>query len=44
MFDFMKHDKEIALSFHVGYQTDCKILIINMSLYKYSFTISLGDN
>ena len=44
MFDFSKHDKEIALSFHIGYQTDWKILVINMSVYKYSFTINLGDN
>lgn len=44
MFDFIKHDKEIALSFHIGYQTDWKILVINLSIYKYSFTISIGDN
>lgn len=44
MFDFHKHDKEIALSFHIGYQTDCKILVISMSIYKYGFMISIGDN
>jgi hypothetical protein len=44
MFDFSKHNKEIALSFHIGYQTDFKILVINISIYKYSFMISIGDN
>jgi hypothetical protein len=44
MFDFMKHDKEIALSFHIGYQTDWKILTINISVYKYCLIISIGDN
>ena len=44
MFDFSKHDKEICLSFHIGYQTDCKILVLNISIYKYSLIISLGDN
>ena len=43
MFNFYKHDKEIALSLHIGYQTDCKILVINMSIYKYSLTIDFGD-
>jgi hypothetical protein len=44
MFNFYKHDKEIALSFHIGYQTDCKVLVINISVYKYSLTIGWGDN
>lgn len=44
MFDFSKHDNEIALSFHIGYQTSWKILVISMSVYKYSLVISIGDN
>ena len=44
MFDFMKHNKEIALSFHIGYHTDWKVLTINLTVYKYSLIISIGDN
>ena len=35
----MKHDKEIAFTFHAGYQTDYSALIISMSIYKYGLTI-----
>lgn len=41
MFDIrtMKHDKEIAFTFHSGFQTDYKALLITMSFYKYGLTI-----
>ena len=34
-----KHDGEIAFTFHSGYQTDWKVLLISISIYKYNLTL-----
>lgn len=41
MFDFhrLKHEGEICLSIHMGYQTQFRTLSLILSVYKYSFTI-----
>ena len=34
-----KHDGEIAFSFHAGYQTEWKVFLISLSIYKYNLTL-----
>jgi len=43
MFRFRKHDNDIALAFHIGYDTQFRTLLMCMSFYKYEFTFKLGD-
>jgi hypothetical protein len=40
----VKHENEIALSFHIGYQPQHKILLIVISFYKYSIQIEGGSD
>jgi len=42
MFRFRKHDKDICLSFHIGYDPEYKTGLLDMSFYKYSMSIQLG--
>jgi len=42
MFNFRKHDNDIALAFHVGYDPEHRTGLICMSFYKYELSIHLG--
>jgi hypothetical protein len=43
-FDRYKHEGEICLSIHIGYQIPYKTLAVILSVYKYSFTIEWSRN
>ena len=42
MFRFAKHNKEVCLAFHVGYDLEYKQTLIVLDFYKYELTIHLG--
>ena len=44
MFKLSKHNKEICLAFHFGYDLEYKQTLIVLDFYKYELTVHLGVN
>ena len=41
MFNFRKHDNDICIGIHLGYDTEWRILLICFNFYKYEMTINM---
>ena len=43
MFSFYKHENDICLALHIGYDPEYRIGLVVMSFYKYTMSIQLGE-